>query len=54
MNPHELATTGMHQIGGVWRLSLHLVINLNWTSLDLRIPTGKGADSSVGIPNGRV
>ena len=25
------------ELGGVWSPSLHLVINLNWTSLDLRI-----------------
>lgn len=42
------------RLPGVWRHSLTLVINLNWTGLDLRIPTREGVNGSAGIPNRRV
>ena len=47
-------TVGFLNSGGVWRHSLTLVINLNWTSLDLRIPTRERAKGSAAIANRRV
>lgn len=47
-----------YSLGRYWPEPL-VQINPNYqrkgtVQLDLRIPTGNGADSSVGIPNGRV
>ena len=39
MNPHELATASMHQIGGVCWFIFSVGINLNRTTQDLLIPT---------------